>query len=482
MPLFGPPNIEKMKTKRDVKGLIKALKHQGSGYPDQQVRRKAIDALAEIGDVRAVEPLIEMLKSGSEWYHAIIALGKLREPRAAEPLLDKLNNAIQESREEFNSYSQLAEALAQLGEARAVEPLVELLNNYDLGRGDRERIADALEKLGWATDDTKRATLAVARMDWKLAAEFGKEALPPLIAALKNSDRDVQKNATLILGQIGDPLAVEPLIEALQKQGDTHVLEDIVRALSHIGDLRAVDPLIEALSQRREYWVKRTIADALAEFGDVRAVEPLLKDAIEGYQYGIAALGKLGDPRAIEPLSAIFKQLDPRMPNLDERMAIVHAFGDIGDPRAVATLLEMIKGDVRVRATAADALEGIGWPTDDRKRAFLAIARGQLQQVVDLGPAAVKALVDFSGIEDDSAFFSGIGNTAILVVKGLEMIFERESSAISGDDLRLILNMSNPSYQIVIPDTCSEVRFEKIDCSHLRQLARQELIRRREEA
>ena len=28
MPLFGPPNIEKMKEKGDIKGLIKALQHK----------------------------------------------------------------------------------------------------------------------------------------------------------------------------------------------------------------------------------------------------------------------------------------------------------------------------------------------------------------------------------------------------------------------------------------------------------------------
>jgi len=35
MPLFGPPNVEKLKAKRDVKGLIKALGYQkgAGGHP-----------------------------------------------------------------------------------------------------------------------------------------------------------------------------------------------------------------------------------------------------------------------------------------------------------------------------------------------------------------------------------------------------------------------------------------------------------------
>lgn len=55
--LFREPNIYKMKEKRNVKGLIKALR-----YKDDWVRRDAAEALGEIKDTRAVEPLINALK------------------------------------------------------------------------------------------------------------------------------------------------------------------------------------------------------------------------------------------------------------------------------------------------------------------------------------------------------------------------------------------------------------------------------------
>jgi len=51
------PNVEKMKAKKDVKGLIKALR-----YEDRDVRRAAVYALEEIGDARAVEGLRQALK------------------------------------------------------------------------------------------------------------------------------------------------------------------------------------------------------------------------------------------------------------------------------------------------------------------------------------------------------------------------------------------------------------------------------------
>jgi len=45
MPLFGPPNIEKLKAKGNVKGLIKAI-----NTDDAEVRSEAIRALGDFGD------------------------------------------------------------------------------------------------------------------------------------------------------------------------------------------------------------------------------------------------------------------------------------------------------------------------------------------------------------------------------------------------------------------------------------------------
>ena len=51
MPLFGPPNIEKLKEKRDVTGLLKALDHR-----DTATRLNAEHALNELG-TEIAEPL-----------------------------------------------------------------------------------------------------------------------------------------------------------------------------------------------------------------------------------------------------------------------------------------------------------------------------------------------------------------------------------------------------------------------------------------
>ncbi len=66
MGLFGPPNVDKMKAKRDVKGLIKALGYQKDG----SVRKAAAQALVDTGDAMS-----------ATW-----ALREMRDAQAMEPL------------------------------------------------------------------------------------------------------------------------------------------------------------------------------------------------------------------------------------------------------------------------------------------------------------------------------------------------------------------------------------------------------------
>jgi HEAT repeat protein len=112
---------------------------------------------------------------------------------------------------------------------------------------------------------------------------IGSPAVDPLIAALASSDRQVRRAAARILGEIGDPAAVAPLIRALR------------------------DP----------YTTMRTVAGtALVKIG-LPAVEPLiavLEDADLRVREGAAvSLGKIGDARAVDPLIAMLEDADVRV-------------------------------------------------------------------------------------------------------------------------------------------------------------------------
>jgi HEAT repeat protein len=168
----GIPNVEKMREKKDVKGLIKALGDE----KDSNVRGNAAIALSNIGDSRAVEPLIRLLHdahSDVRW-NAAEALGKIGEP-TVEPLIRALMDGSNDVRQNA------AQALGTVGDARAVEPL---------------------------------------------------------IRALGDSDWRVLWNAARALGKIGDPRAVEPLILLLRDpliEGRDPVRGAIRRALEKPG-------------------------------------------------------------------------------------------------------------------------------------------------------------------------------------------------------------------------------------------------------
>jgi HEAT repeat protein len=69
MPLFGPPDIEKLKTKQDINGLIKALSYR----KDYLIRINAARALGKIGDERAIESLAQELKNEDPHFRKAVA-------------------------------------------------------------------------------------------------------------------------------------------------------------------------------------------------------------------------------------------------------------------------------------------------------------------------------------------------------------------------------------------------------------------------
>ena len=147
--LFGPPNVQKLRAKGDVKGLIKALSYK----KDSLVRQAAARALGQIGDAQAVEPLIAALKdpeSHCDWDakkalvqigtpaleplktvltdgqggvgEAAYVLGEIGGSEVVEPLI-----AVLQAEEEY-LVEEAARALGKIGDPRAVQPLIEALD------------------------------------------------------------------------------------------------------------------------------------------------------------------------------------------------------------------------------------------------------------------------------------------------------------------------------------------------------------------
>ncbi|MFB0564272.1 MAG: HEAT repeat domain-containing protein [Candidatus Aminicenantaceae bacterium] len=71
-------NIKEMKANRDIEGLIRLLPRN-----DAEISKKAAEALGDLKDKRAVEPLIETLKNKYVQDEAIEAFVKIQNKREA---------------------------------------------------------------------------------------------------------------------------------------------------------------------------------------------------------------------------------------------------------------------------------------------------------------------------------------------------------------------------------------------------------------
>lgn len=331
--LFGPPNVKKMKARRDMQGLIKALRYKKDdktckaaaealveiGAPavemliaalrdsDDDVRQSAAMALGEIGDARAVEPLIAALadQHGHVRELSARALGKVGDPRAVEALIATLKDDRYEYVREAS-----AEALGRIGDGRAMDPLVGALQNWSLSKA----AATALDRLGWQPgQDETTARYWIAKQEWERCAAMGSVATETCVSLLEQSARTGSfAQSMLNLDSFSHPSAGWGIMGWMLGNECVEMREAAVKVLVRIG-APAVPLLIERLKEP-DAWMKMTFAWALGELKDARAVTALItllkdekacKDAPCDCvrQAAAEALVKIGAP-SVEPLMA----------------------------------------------------------------------------------------------------------------------------------------------------------------------------------
>ena len=405
------PNVEEMERKRDVRGLVKALKYKDLkivsaatgalvkiGEPavgpliqilndeDPRIRIIAATALGEIGNTQAIEPLADVLrrddiaekeaalalaKIGKPAFDALIqalgnksaivrlltldTLSRIKDERAVDYLIQALED------ENWEVRKKAAEGLGEMGDPKAVESLSKTLGDkrslkkedfilalehlklirlavidalvkigVKIGKpaialiqvfkeGDPEvrpietleYVEAALDRIGWKPQDaTERAYYLIMKKQWELLAELGKPAVEPLIQALRYNN--FRREATEVLGEIGDARAIEPIIQVMPYEKGIFI-DRMNRALTKITGKPAVEPLIQALKYKD---LRLEATSILGDIGDARAVEPLIEvlrkpregeeDLWEEYwrtrQAVAFALGKIGDLRSAEAI------------------------------------------------------------------------------------------------------------------------------------------------------------------------------------
>jgi HEAT repeat protein len=242
------PNIERLEEKRDVKGLTKAYKTEKHPI----MRARIIRALGYLGDLRALETLIDALKEPEVLIHseAMVALRNIGEP-AVEPLIKLLEPPYR------NVQIRAAETLGKIGDKRAIEPLIRLLDTEYL---------------------------------------------------------DYIRHAATALGEIGDPRAIEPLVEKVILRDGIGMYRDFgAFALREIGE-PALDHLIKALNNRH-HAIRLRIVEALRTIGHRKALEPLLRVVREDVHPEVRGKAELavlfiGQEEGYLALKLLYNELD----------------------------------------------------------------------------------------------------------------------------------------------------------------------------
>jgi HEAT repeat protein len=252
-------------------------------------------------------------------------------------------------------------------------------------------MADDWGKLG--LDELVRA--ALEPLGSEARSEIGRRgssAVPALLRALADKGCAGRHWAASLLGELGDPAAVPPLIDALEdeaevaqwaanalgKLNDARAVEPLIRALRHeekgvreyaatalgaLGDRRAAVPLSEALSRDASWYARCQMAQALGRLKDAAAV-PALVGAIGGegeqweYVASSAALA-LGEVDAPAPLQPLVRALGRPLSDY-HRESIVGALEKLARHDRGALLDGLASADPRVRQGCAEGLRDAG--------------------------------------------------------------------------------------------------------------------------
>lgn len=319
-----------------VDRLIKALKDER-----WRVREQAAKACGEIKDPRAVDALIAACRErdGAVKSAAAEALGKIGDPKAVPVLVKQFRDSSKTVRETAGT------ALVAIGQP-SVEPLIEQLKDKDFVVR-----CHAARALGGMTTD------------YQIGRPWVRESrvVEALMEALKDPDRAVREDATIALGMIGDPRAVDALIEAMK---DGAVKRHAITSLGMIGDARALPAVLNALKGKgirqdgrptpgcivsEEAFIKEAAATALGHFRDPRVVPDLillLKD-VNLREKASASLVLIGDT-AIEPLVAFLHEF---------KAAEIDAEGE----RVLSFATSRLSAAEALRKIVLDTLEKLGW-------------------------------------------------------------------------------------------------------------------------
>lgn len=413
MPLFGPPNIDALKVRRDIKGLLSALKYRG----DPTVRRRAAQALAEVLEGQPPETrektipalLVALEEVDSSVFQAVVgALSAVGQP-AILPLIGALRAPQERVRE---------------GAARALGRLGVNLNEPAYLRLAVDPLIGALRDGAFVV--RRAAAWALGNIAPRLDAASRGLPTENLILCLRDAVPEVRQFAAGALGKIGEGRAIRPLVSTLEDESST-VRKTAAEALSVLG-WHPTNPREQVLE-----WIALQNWERLQQMGETPVPQLLraAKDQDRDVRAGaIRVLGRLGAPQGVEVFLQGLHDVDAEV-----RRAAAEALEQVGSPQAVEVLLQALRD--RDREVRRRVIRALGRTQDARavppllgiikshEEDFVQIAMQSLVQI-DLNGvlAVIPALGDADPFVQERAAWvlTQIGSAAVLpLIQALQM-------------------------------------------------------------
>lgn len=269
---------------------------------DWEMREGCAMALGEIGDSRAMVPLVAVISGDTPWVREIAAeaLGKLNDSRAVVPLIQKLKDSTEVREAAAEALGKLKEhilpgefrfivnaikdktpngwarklgcitALGEIGKAKAVGPLIDELEQIvedDFIRNSAPNLSDrliielmaALVKLRGHIDDHQFSRIVDGLNNGYI--EYGTllgvlddpRAIEPILHAFGKPDYSYDghcKELAKVLGRLKRHITDEQfkqIVDGLQKPPHHGVVAGYVRTLCEIGNSKAAEALVDHL-------------------------------------------------------------------------------------------------------------------------------------------------------------------------------------------------------------------------------------------
>lgn len=350
-----------------VTALEKAITKEKEHW---EVTRASIESLGQIGDLRAIAVLINLLKNKDLEYDAKKTLSAVGKP-AVVPLI-----ALMDSKD--GALSQMAkEILIWIGQPAADELISSLQSNSNeiiransalvLGHISSPAVIGAVKALISALHDDRfkdvraNAALALGAIindsvqnkdldplrypQSRVYTEIIKDPVlyKALVDALGDPEWEVKRNVSRALKEL-DPYCIEAITTDF-KDPEGEVNAEILQKMVSQKDPKIIMPLIEAVTDSPSISGRIYAAKALGEIKDERSIEPLIKclrNKEENEEVLINAAISLGQIKNERSIEALISCLKDNAVNFYVRREAARILGQINEPRVIESLISVI--------------------------------------------------------------------------------------------------------------------------------------------